>query len=77
MFDIGEQYASGASERKSEISNNVGSVKSFLNVLLRSLRRVVFLVLFDLRFDDHGSLVIFRSASVRPKHLFDPYFDHD
>ena len=27
--------------------------------------------------DDHGSLVIFRSASVRPKHLFDPYFDHD
>jgi len=24
-------------------------------------------------FDDHGSLVIFRSASVRPKHLFDPY----
>ncbi len=28
-------------------------------------------------FSDHGSLVIFRSASVRPKHLFDPYFDHD
>jgi len=27
--------------------------------------------------NDHGSLVIFRSASVRPKHLFDPYFDHD
>jgi hypothetical protein len=27
--------------------------------------------------DDHGSRVIFRSASVRPKHLFDPYFDHD
>src|SRR6266566_989133 len=22
--------------------------------------------------DDHGSLVIFRSASVRPKHLIDP-----
>src|SRR5882762_1356143 len=32
---------------------------------------------FDLCFDDHGSFVIFRSASVRPKHLFDPYFDHD
>src|SRR5437870_7134596 len=31
----------------------------------------------DLCIDDHGSLVIFRSASVRPKHLFDPYFDHD
>jgi hypothetical protein len=24
-----------------------------------------------------GGIVIFRSASVRPKHLFDPYFDHD
>jgi len=28
-------------------------------------------------FDDHGSFVIFRSVSVRPKHLCDPYFDHD
>ena len=27
--------------------------------------------------DDHGSLVIFRSVSVRPRHLFDLYFDHD
>jgi hypothetical protein len=27
--------------------------------------------------DDHGSFVIFRSASVRPRHLFDHYFDHD
>jgi hypothetical protein len=35
------------------------------------------LFFFDLCFDDHGSLVIFRSASVRPIHLFDPYFDHD
>jgi hypothetical protein len=31
----------------------------------------------DLGIDDHGSLVISRSVSVRPKHLFDPYFDHD
>ena len=38
---------------------------------------MVLFVLFDLCFDDHGSLVIFRSASVRPKHLFDPYFDQD
>jgi len=38
---------------------------------------VVLFVLFDLCFDDHGSLVILRSASVRPKHLFDPYFDQD
>jgi hypothetical protein len=28
-------------------------------------------------FDDHGSFVIFRSASVRPNHLFDQNFDHD
>jgi hypothetical protein len=35
------------------------------------------LFLFDLCIDDHGSLAIRRSVSVRPKHLFDPYFDHD
>ncbi len=32
--------------RLPDISNNVGSVKLFLSTLLRSLRRVVFLVLF-------------------------------
>jgi hypothetical protein len=26
---------------------------------------------------DQGSLVIFRSASIRPIHLFDQHFDHD
>jgi hypothetical protein len=35
------------------------------------------MVSVKLCFDDHGSFVIFRSASVRPKHLLDPYFDHD
>jgi hypothetical protein len=35
------------------------------------------LFFFDLCFDDHGSFVIFRSVSVRPRHLFDLYFDHD
>jgi hypothetical protein len=35
------------------------------------------LPLFDCCFDDHGSLVIFRPASVRPKHLFDQNFDQD
>ena len=30
---------------------------------------------FDRCFDDLGSLIIFRSTSVRPKHLFDPYFE--
>jgi hypothetical protein len=39
--------------------------------------KVVFLVFVGLCFNDHGSLVIFRSVSVRPKHLFDLYFDHD
>ena len=28
-------------------------------------------------FDDHGSFVIFRSVSVRPRHLIDQNFDHD
>src|SRR5271170_1758053 len=60
-----------------DISNNVGPVKLFLSALLRPLRRVVFVVSFDLCFDDHGSLVISRSVSVRPKHLFDHHFDHD
>jgi hypothetical protein len=32
---------------------------------------------FDLCIDDHGSFVIFRSASVRPRHLFDQNFDHN
>jgi len=31
--------------------------------------------LFDRCMDDHGSLIIFRSASVRPEHLFDLYFE--
>jgi hypothetical protein len=38
---------------------------------------VVFVVSFDLCIDDHGSFLIFRSASVRPKHLFDQNFDQD
>ena len=60
-----------------DISNNVGPVKSFLSALLRALRRVVLFVFVDFCIDDHGSLVIFRSASVRPRHLFDQNFDHD
>jgi hypothetical protein len=60
------------------ISNNVGSVNLFLRALHRSLRRVsLFVVFFDPSVDDHGSPIIFRSASVRPKHLFDQNFDHD
>jgi len=31
----------------------------------------------DLCIDNHGSLVVFRSASVRPKHLFDQNLDQD
>jgi hypothetical protein len=60
-----------------DISNNVGSVKLFSTTLLRALRRVVLFVFVDFCIDDHGSLVIFRSASVRPRHLFDQNFDHD
>src|SRR5215510_3884080 len=59
------------------ISNNVDPIKHFLSRLVSSLPRVVLLGAFDFRIDDHGSLVISRSASVRPNHLFDRYFDHD
>ena len=38
---------------------------------------MVFLVSFDPAIDDHGSLLICRVDSVRPKHLCDQNFDHD
>src|SRR6266404_1436233 len=61
-----------------DISNNAGSVNLFLSALLRSLVRVVLLVLFlPLCINDHGSFVICRANSARPKHLFDQNFDHD
>jgi hypothetical protein len=70
--------------RLSGISNNVGPVKSFFLFCTTffahlSIHSEEWSSLFsvDLCIDDHGSLVIFRSASVRPIHLFDPYFDHD
>jgi hypothetical protein len=67
-----------ASEGLPDLSNNADVVKSFLSAPIRSLRRVVFVVLFPpLCINDHGSFVIFRSASVRPRHLFDQNFDHN
>src|ERR1700676_2113106 len=64
-----------------DISNNVGPVKHFLNALLSfHLKEFFSFALFRFLFfciDDHGSFVIQRSASVRPKHLFDQTFDHD
>ena len=64
-----------------DISNNVGPVKLFLNTLLSfHLKEFFSFVSFRFLFsciDDHGSLVISRPASVRPKHLFDQNFDHD
>jgi hypothetical protein len=64
-----------------DISNNVGPVKLFLNTLLSFWLKEVFSFVcccfFFFCIDDHDSFVIFRSASVRPKHLFDPYCDHD
>jgi hypothetical protein len=60
-----------------DISNNADPVKLFLGTLLHSLLRVVLFVFFDLCIDDHGSFVICRSDSVRPKHLSDQNFDHD
>ena len=73
----------------SEISNNVGPVKSFFCFFFAFLSLFFFFEhttaftpksglagpFFDRCFDDLGSLIIFRSTSVRPKHLFDPYFE--
>ena len=70
-----------------DISNNAGSCQDLFLIFLFSLFFFGHTTPFTpksglscsvkLCIDDHGSLVIFRSASVRPKHLFDPYFDHD
>src|SRR6266436_2668634 len=74
-------HAIGRLTRLPDISNNVGSVKLFLSTLPlvteKSFSLSFFSVFFLLCIDGQGSLVILRSASVRPKHLFDPYFDHD
>jgi hypothetical protein len=68
-------------QRLPDISNNVGPVNLFLKTLLSfHLKEFFSFVSFAFLFsciDDHGSLVICRSASVRPKHLFDQNFDHD
>src|SRR5215813_12326524 len=48
----------------------------FSTTLLRALLRVILLLLW-LCINDHGSMVVFRSVSVRPKHHFDLNFDHD
>jgi hypothetical protein len=55
-----------------DISNNAGVVKLFLSTLLS-----FFFFFLLLCIDDHGSFVICRANSVRPKHLFDQNIDHD
>jgi hypothetical protein len=62
---------------KRGISNDVRPVKHFLSALLRHCEEWSWLFFVDLCINDHGSLVICRSASVRPKHVFDLCFDHD
>src|SRR5216683_7600668 len=63
--------------RLPNISNNVGSVKLFSTTLLRALPGAVLFASLTWALTTGGSFVIFRSASVRPKHLFDQNFDHD
>ena len=71
------------------LGDNVGPVKSFFCFFSAFLSLFFFFEhttaftpksglpgpFFDRCFDDLGSLIIFRSTSVRPKHLFDPYFE--
>jgi hypothetical protein len=73
--ELNERSLNSTDNGITDISNNAGSVKLFLSRLVPSFLRVVFLVFFDAGIDDHGSFVIYRADSVRPKHLFDPYFE--
>lgn len=84
-----EGWAPAMAPGYSAISNNVGPVKSFFCFFSAFLSLFFFFEhttaftpksglpgpFFDRCFDDLGSLIIFRSTSVRPKHLFDPYFE--
>jgi hypothetical protein len=60
-----------------DISNSVGPVKPVFDDTSPCTPESGLVRLVDLCMDDHGSFVIFRSASVRPRHLFDQNFDHD
>jgi hypothetical protein len=58
----------------SQRDNNVGAVKQFLSRPLQSLKRVFSSgcwVVFLVGLDHFGSFLIWRSAPVRPMHLFD------
>src|SRR5580693_2994478 len=74
LFPAGGQLGSNPHAWLTHISNDAGSVKLFMSALLRSLQRVSLCVVCFGPVDDRGSLVIFRSVSVRPTHLFDPSF---
>src|SRR4030081_2458493 len=50
---------------------------SFLNRLLRSLPGVILFVSLTSRSTTTARSSSFRRVSVRPRHLFDHYFDHD
>ena len=62
---------------KPSISNNGDPVKPFFKQTSPFTPQSGLVRSVDFLLDDHGSLVISRSASVRPNHLFDHYFDHD
>ena len=62
------------------ISDNVDSVKHFVSVLIRALRRERhFALVEDVPYQPQGSLVIGFQVrnSVRPMHLFGHNLDHD
>src|SRR2546421_179966 len=52
-------------------------VSTLLSFHLKEFFSFVSFLFFLLCIDDHGSFVICRAASVRPKHLSDQNFDHD
>jgi hypothetical protein len=52
-------------------------LSALLSFHLKEFFSFVSFLFFLLCIDDHGSFVIWRSDSVRPKHLTDQNFDHD
>jgi hypothetical protein len=67
---------------KNRLSNNVGSVKHFLGVRVRALRRARHFALVEdsCSMPTPGPVLVIRLQvrnSVRPMHLFDPNCDHD
>src|SRR5467141_3056388 len=68
-------------KKRGKLDGFLTSARHYLSTLpsfhLKEFFSFVSFLFFLLSTDDHGSFVIWRSDSVRPKHLTDQNFDHD